>query len=526
MAIRRKRTRFPRKIEIPQVDFGSKDAANKFGEWAEDVTAALNSDVRRLVNVAVVGGGSGAAGDNVYVNSDDVTNPNFNDATPAPPTTWQGFTFSDLYINANWQHDSADPDNVSAYWPRRPDLLYPGTMLGNWFDASAVSTTSSVHPFGSGYNSSGTRGDTYILPVSAWLRNINGVAPEVHADSNTFTFRVYREAEGTDVALSVYPNAPAGEHTGNSEATLLEKGEGWSIGVKQTGAGGSGIYNLTWEAATLDGSSIIGNGANGDTLLTGVTEYWQLGTDGQASSINEDDADIKIPFACTAQNLFVRTGGTQGAGGSLVFTVRKNGADTALTLTVAAGATLGMYSDITNTVSFAAGDRINVKVVNNHTSTSTAIRAITLTLLQTGLSADFSNFKQILVSGGDANVEVAVPLRYRSMHAFGTEGKAANDVRRVQTLLTRNGVFRNMYLRAGRDAGGGLSAVEVTLYVNDAPTALQITVAADLTTQWLSNTSDEVTVSAGDLVHWDITATGTGAEDNRIDQCCVEFALS
>ncbi len=72
-----------------------------------------------------------------------------------------------------------------------------------------------------------------------------------------------------------------------------------------------------------------------------------------------------LPYAGVVKNLYIRTTTAQPAGGSLVFTVRKNGTDTAVTLTIAAGGSAGTFTDLTNSVSFDAGDLIDLKAVNN-----------------------------------------------------------------------------------------------------------------------------------------------------------------
>lgn len=53
---------------------------------------------------------------------------------------------------------------------------------------------------------------------------------------------------------------------------------------------------------------------------------------------------------------------------SVTYTVRKNGVDTALTVTVAAGATSAVGS---GSVAVVAGDRISIKVVQSGTETTT-----------------------------------------------------------------------------------------------------------------------------------------------------------
>jgi hypothetical protein len=74
-----------------------------------------------------------------------------------------------------------------------------------------------------------------------------------------------------------------------------------------------------------------------------------------------------MPAACTAQNLYVWTIGSQNGSGSVVITFRKGGANTALAVTVAAGAAGGTYSDTTDTVAVNAGDLVDYQITNNAT---------------------------------------------------------------------------------------------------------------------------------------------------------------
>ena len=80
---------------------------------------------------------------------------------------------------------------------------------------------------------------------------------------------------------------------------------------------------------------------------------------------------IPLPTASTFGNFYFRIYSAQPASGSLVLTLQKNAADTAVTITIAAGSAIGNYTDNTNTVSFAAGDTWQIKIVQNATSGST-----------------------------------------------------------------------------------------------------------------------------------------------------------
>jgi hypothetical protein len=104
------------------------------------------------------------------------------------------------------------------------------------------------------------------------------------------------------------------------------------------------------------------------TIGAGVTS-WASPFLGATSS----EAGQLVLRACTAKNFIVRTATAQPGTGSLVLTVRKNGVDTALVITIAAGGAAGNYSNTVNSVSFAAGDRIAFRLVNNASSASAQI---------------------------------------------------------------------------------------------------------------------------------------------------------
>ena len=80
-----------------------------------------------------------------------------------------------------------------------------------------------------------------------------------------------------------------------------------------------------------------------------------------------------IPTAGTLSRLYVQTSSSQPATGSLVCTVRKNSVDQALTLTIAAGSAAGVFTDLVNSVSVAAGDLLGMKFQNSATTVSANI---------------------------------------------------------------------------------------------------------------------------------------------------------
>lgn len=91
----------------------------------------------------------------------------------------------------------------------------------------------------------------------------------------------------------------------------------------------------------------------------GVTVY--MATHG--SGTVEANFTFRMPYAATLRNLYTYASANAAAGETFTYTLRKNSVDTALAVSVT-GAT-GSGQDTTNTVSFAAGDQISVKLVTS-----------------------------------------------------------------------------------------------------------------------------------------------------------------
>ena len=82
--------------------------------------------------------------------------------------------------------------------------------------------------------------------------------------------------------------------------------------------------------------------------------------DGTASTVNE--ARYVVPRAGTLQRMYVRHNAANGNGNSVVYTVRVNGAPTALTASLASGA-IGQASNLVSSVAVVAGDIVDVTAV-------------------------------------------------------------------------------------------------------------------------------------------------------------------
>jgi hypothetical protein len=116
--------------------------------------------------------------------------------------------------------------------------------------------------------------------------------------------------------------------------------------------------------------SILGMSWNaGAQVNSGATVFGSF--IGAASTFNatESNREHIVPIGGTLKNFYVRTSTAQHSGGTLVFTVRINGADTSIVITINANDAAGTYSETSNggslhTAILSAGDRIAFKAVN------------------------------------------------------------------------------------------------------------------------------------------------------------------
>jgi hypothetical protein len=148
----------------------------------------------------------------------------------------------------------------------------------------------------------------------------------------------------------------------------------------------SGTGNTGWVAAAggATGASFgvwsagVSTGVNNVNFVSTAFGAFLLNpTNSSASSAasfsaTESFRQMLIPVALTFSNFCVNTSGAQPGNGTLIFTLRDNGADTALTFTVAAGAGAGVYCDSTHTALIAAQHLVSFSVVNNSPDAASA----------------------------------------------------------------------------------------------------------------------------------------------------------
>ena len=129
---------------------------------------------------------------------------------------------------------------------------------------------------------------------------------------------------------------------------------------------GSGNLSFVLASSLANYASLAG-GSNNATVAAGLTVYGPVNGE-QTMSLTDGAGATRtlVSRASTIQNLYVQLSGDPGSSKTAIFTVEKNGSDTALTCTVTGnGTTATTCNDTTHTFTVAAGDEVGIKLVTS-----------------------------------------------------------------------------------------------------------------------------------------------------------------
>jgi hypothetical protein len=119
-----------------------------------------------------------------------------------------------------------------------------------------------------------------------------------------------------------------------------------------------------------------------NTVTASTTTYGTITSGIIAFNANIANREFTIPFGGTVKNLYVFTSNQQGAGGSLVITIMQNQVATSLAVTVPASGTAATRTNLTDSFTAVAGDRLVFRFVNSHTNVSAVIVSVSFIIEQ------------------------------------------------------------------------------------------------------------------------------------------------
>lgn len=269
-----------------------------------------------------------------------------------------------IYVRAQNGYEMDELHNVDAKNPNDKDGLFYNTSTSLW-EHKQISDVLGYTP-----------GQGTVTSVSALTLGTSGtdLGSSVATGTTTpvITLNVPTASATNRGALSSTDwstfngkqNAITLTTTGTSGAATLV---GSTLNIPQY-SGGSGVS-----------SSILSGNLLGTTVAAGVTTYGCFFIGAPVAFVSEFQRRNLMPIAGTLKNFYVNNG-NQPATGSLVYTIRKSGVDSAFVITVAAGSLSGVFSNTTSTLSVVAGDFIGIKITNNASTASGAIIGVSIVL--------------------------------------------------------------------------------------------------------------------------------------------------
>jgi len=262
----------------------------------------------------------------------------------------------------------SDPNNT-------PDLL-----VGNLYGTVMFSAPEKESLVMGAVNGNITSGATRYFPIQS-ISNGNatenlasGVIPtggelsdlyvDLDGDPSIGQYDIELFKNGAASGLKV--TVAAGNTTGSDTGTDITVAAGDLVSIEIQQSVGVTIRNIRWGMRwkpTTNGESIQVGGAV-SLGTSSSTQYIPVADGVSGTANNTETARMQLIQACDVRNLYIGVVTAVGSGNSVAFTARKNAADTALTATIS-GAAQTTNSDLVNSVTFAAGDRIGMKMVKS-----------------------------------------------------------------------------------------------------------------------------------------------------------------
>jgi len=217
-------------------------------------------------------------------------------------------------------------------------------------------------------------------------------------------------------------------------------------------------------------------------------------------SSSESVASQAMPTSGTLSKLYVQMQSAPGGVATRIFTIVKNGADTACTCTVTGAGTTA--SDLSNSISYVKGDTFSLKTDFTGSPVSAQL-LFSVQLDQTG---------QSILSG-----DVAQPSQTVTNYYPLQQGQVTATVPTVGSVIPTAGTISNLYFDCTSNAGAGKSWT-ITLVKNGVDSALTAQVTG-ATATFAEDTTHSVSVVQGDVVYWKIVPAGTPNNRNPSIGC-------
>ena len=186
-----------------------------------------------------------------------------------------------------------------------------------------------------------------------------------------------------------------------------------------------------------------------------------------------------------------------------IFTLRKNRTDTAITISVGAGAT-GIFEDSSNTVSFAVDDEIDWKIVYGVDTTGITFEMIGLDYMTTDNNG--------LITSGCAGTSSDITIAPSVTNYYVTGGGMIEGVTsETDAQLEMREAFTMSNLTVYARANTITAPSTVTVMKNGTASAMTVIIGGS-TTGFITDTINTVDFSASDTISYKVVTGDTGTQ--------------
>lgn len=234
---------------------------------------------------------------------------------------------------------------------------------------------------------------------------------------------------------------------------------------------------------------------NTGSLTAGFTFYFKLGNAGMASTTTEANVDMPYRTAGTVSALGVQISSNDRA--TSTFRLRKNAANGNETISVT-GSTTGYFTDLINTDSVTAGDKLNTQMVVGAGGSTFIVRATTAVY-------DASSGTMTRYSTTGFSDSTASSTEYRSL-----VGSEQTTVETGRGLLMK-GTYTGRNLFATVTSNARTTATTLRTRVSAANGAMSVSVGSSATGEFEDTVNTDSLTSASLYNFASVTGTGTGS---------------
>lgn len=248
------------------------------------------------------------------------------------------------------------------------------------------------------------------------------------------------------------------------------------------------------------------------TTTAGATQYLPLSTCGISLSGTSTNKQIIFRTAGVLSNLYIRVTANTTSLASSVF-VRNNGSPTTMTVPIPIS-TSGVFEDISNTVTVAAGDKLDYRSISGGTGT------LSYGIMSTIFAASTDTVSRITAGQATGAFTVDSTTRYTQLVSTISPSLTSETIQ-AQTRIPKPGIIRNLAMYISANAR--LTDTTIRVRINAANSTITIPVST-LGTGFFEDITHSDSVVAGDLVNYAVETLTGAAESLTVQNMSLEFA--